>query len=105
MRGRIAIGLVAGVSGCLSLLPVACGGDSNLDTGALESQMKDTLGDRTGIPIQSVTCPDDVKPEKGSSFRCTATTERGERVLLNVTQEDGEGAVEWRVVRGPRQGR
>jgi hypothetical protein len=102
MRTRFAIGLVAGLSVSLSLLPVACGGDSNLDTGALETQMKETLGDRTGIPIESVTCPDDVKPKKGDSFRCTATTERGERVLMNVTQEDDEGAVKWRVVRGPR---
>jgi hypothetical protein len=102
MRARIAMGLVAGVSACLSLGAAACGGDSNLDTAALESQMKETIGDRTGIPIESVTCPDDVKPEKGDTFRCTATTERGERVLLNVTQEDDEGAVRWRVLRGPR---
>ena len=100
MRSRIAIGLVAALSACLAL--VACGEDSNLDTAALESQMKETISDRTRIPIASVACPDDVQPKKGDTFRCTATTERGERVLLNVTQEDDEGAVKWRVVRGPR---
>jgi hypothetical protein len=95
-----AIGLLVSL---LSLSATACGGDdSKLDTSQLESQMKNTLTDRTGIAIASVECPADVEPERGASFRCTATTERGERVLLKVTQKDEDGAVRWRVERGPR---
>ena len=100
MRAGVAIGLLAALTACVVL--AACGGDSNLDTAGLESQMKRTLSDRTGIPITSVNCPDEVEPERGATFGCTATTERGERVVLRVTQEDDEGAVRWRVVRGPR---
>lgn len=100
MRAGVAIGLLAALTACVVL--AACGGDSNLDTAGLESQMKRTLSDRTGVPIASVNCPDEVEPKQGATFGCTATTERGERVVLRVTQEDDEGAVRWRVVRGPR---
>jgi hypothetical protein len=104
MRARITIALLTGLAAglCACLVLASCGGDSNLDTAGLESQMKKTLSDRTGIPIASVDCPDEVEPKRGRSFGCTATTERGERVVLRVTQEDDEGAVRWRVVRGPR---
>ena len=100
MRAGISIALLAAV--CAYLLPACGGGDSNLDTSGLESQMKRTLSDRTGIPISSVDCPDEVEPQQGATFVCNATTERGERVVPRVTQEDDEGAVRWRVVRGPR---
>ena len=93
---------VVGLSVVLSLVPMACGGDSNLDTAGLETQMKKTLSDRTGIAIESVDCPDEVEPKQGASFRCLARTERGERVVLNVKQDDNDGAVTWKVVRGPR---
>ncbi len=104
MRTGISVGpLVAvGLSAVLSLLPIACGGDSKLDTAGLETQMKETLSDRTGIAIESVDCPDEVESKRGASFRCTARTEKGERVVLNVTQDDDDGAVTWKVVRGPR---
>jgi hypothetical protein len=104
MRAGFSVGLftVVGLSVVLSLLPIACGGDSKLDTSRLEAQMKETLGDRTGIAIASVDCPDEVEPKQGASFRCTARTEKEERVLLNVTQNDDDGAVTWRVIRGPR---
>jgi uncharacterized protein DUF4333 len=99
MRARLAIALVL-VS--TSLVVTACGGEPNLDTSALESQIKKTLSDRTGIPIASVKCPDDVKPKKGAQFGCAAVTQRRERVLVRVTQEDDNGSVMWRVVQGPR---
>jgi hypothetical protein len=105
MRTSFSVGrvLAVGLSAALSFLPMACGGgDSKLDTDGLETQMKETLSDRTGIAIESVGCPDEVEPKKGASFRCTARTEKGERVVLNVTQDDADGAVTWKVVRGPR---
>ena len=43
-----------------------------------------------------------MEPKQGASFRCLARTERGERVVLNVKQDDNDGAVTWKVVRGPR---
>jgi hypothetical protein len=84
----------------VALAGTACG-KAKLDTSRLETQIKKTLTDRTRIAISSVDCPGEVEAKRGHSFRCTATTTRGERVILNVTQNDGKGAVTWKVARGP----
>jgi Domain of unknown function (DUF4333) len=77
----------------------ACG-ESKLDTSRLESQIKKTLSDRTGFQITSVSCPADVKPKEGGTFRCTVTTQRNERVAVNVRQDDDMGGVTWKLA-GP----
>ena len=87
----------------LALLATGCGNRSELDTSKLERQMQVKLAKRTGIAITSVHCPDGVKAKKGDRFTCTATTARNERVTLQVTQDDGEGAVTWRIAR-PKAG-
>jgi hypothetical protein len=84
----------------LALVPAACG-KAKLDTSKLESQIQKTLTDRTGIAIASVDCPGEVEAKRGRTFRCTATTTRDERVVVNVTQNDGKGDVTWKVARGP----
>jgi hypothetical protein len=84
----------------LVLLTAGCGGNSTLDTSRLEDQVKKTLADRTGFPIKSVSCPSDVKAEKGARFACTVTTDRNERVQVNVIQNDDKGGVTWKLA-GP----
>jgi Domain of unknown function (DUF4333) len=93
---------VAGLAvACLWLVLVTAGcGDSTLDTSRLEDQVKKTLADRTGFPIKSVSCPSDVKAEKGARFACTVTTDRNERVQVNVIQNDDKGGVTWKLA-GP----
>jgi uncharacterized protein DUF4333 len=83
----------------LALLATACG-QSNLDTSGLEDQIDKTLSDRTGFTIKSVRCPDDVEAKKGGTFRCTVTTARGERAVVDVTQTDDKGGVTWKLA-GP----
>jgi hypothetical protein len=91
----------AGLSLVLSLVLATAGcGQSKLDTSRLESQIKKTLSDRTGFQIRSVACPDDVDAKKGDTFRCTVTTDRNEQVGVNVTQDDGQGGVTWKLA-GP----
>ena len=97
MRRPLAVLAVTCAS--LALLATACG-DSKLDTSKLEDQIEKTLADRTGFTITSVRCPDDVKAEKGGTFRCTVATARGERAVVNVTQTDDKGGVTWKVA-GP----
>jgi hypothetical protein len=90
---------------CLALVLLTAGcGQSKLNTDKLESQIKKTLSDRTGLPIKSVDCPGDVKAKKGAGFRCTVTTQRNERVPVNVTQDDAKGGVTWKLA-GPLTGR
>ena len=84
-----------------SLLLVALGcGEEKLDTSQLESQIEKTIAGRTGFAIDSVRCPDDIKAEKGATFRCTITTTRGDRAVANVTQTDDKGGVTWKLA-GP----
>jgi Domain of unknown function (DUF4333) len=83
---------------CLVLLALAgCG--KKLETDKIEVEVKKVLTDRTGIQIVSVTCPDDVDVKKGDTFRCTARPSTGKPLSIEVTQEDDEGRVTWKLVR------
>jgi uncharacterized protein DUF4333 len=96
---------VAGIAAaCLLLLLsvvflAGCGGRT-LDTSRLETQIGRTLSERSGLPITSVDCPNDVKAKKGGQFACTVTTSSKERVRVNVTQDDDQGGVTWKLA-GP----
>jgi hypothetical protein len=92
--------------GCLAaLFSTACGNRSVLDTSKLESEIQRGLAQRTGIAIRKVVCPASVKAKKGDRFTCTAATARDDqRVAVQVTQDDGKGAVTWRVA-PPKPGR
>jgi uncharacterized protein DUF4333 len=79
----------------------ACG-DAQLDTDQAESAIKSGITGRTGVKIDSVRCPDEVKAEQGDTFRCVAIASNGERAQVEVTQRDDEGSVSWRLVRQPR---
>ncbi len=100
MRPPLALLLAACAS--LALLVTACG-ESKLDTSRLENQIEKTLAERTGFTIKSVSCPDDVKAEKGGTFRCTVTTTRGQRAVANVIQTNDKGGVTWKLA-GPIRG-
>jgi len=46
----------------------------------------------------TVDCPGDVEVEQGGVFTCTATSTDGAVAVLELTQTDDAGAVEWRFV-------
>ena len=92
---------VAGIAAaCLSVVLLAGCGDRTLDTSRLETQIAKTLSERTGRPITTVDCPNDVQAKKGGQFACTVTTSRNESVRVNVTQDDDQGGVTWKLA-GP----
>ena len=96
---------VASLACLAALLSTACGNKSVLDTSKLETEIQSGLAQRSGIAIRKVDCPANVKPKKGDRFTCTATAARdGQTVVVQVTQDDGKGAVTWRVAR-PQSGR
>lgn len=80
----------------LAALAVACG--PTLDAAGLEEQLSAELHDRFPDSTWQVSCPDDVQPEAGGTFTCTATDDGGGSVDLEITQDDGEGRVTWRIV-------
>jgi hypothetical protein len=79
----------------------ACG-ESKLDTDRAEAAIRSGITRQTGVKIDSVRCPGDVKASKGNTFRCVATATNGQRARVEVTQRDDEGSVSWRLV-GRRQ--
>jgi hypothetical protein len=84
------------VVGCMLLGAVAC--TKTLDSGGLEDQIRSLLQQRGGPSVESVSCPDDVKVQAGSTFSCTASGD-GTTWTIDVTQTDDEGNVKIQVAR------
>jgi uncharacterized protein DUF4333 len=72
---------------------VAC--TKTIDSTSLESSIKSQLATK-GVPGATVTCPDDIKAEKGGTFTCTASAQ-GQTVTLDITQTDDQGHVTFKV--------
>ena len=92
-RGPLVTGLLlaaAAAGGC---------GGSRLDTDGVESAIREGITRQTGVKIDTVRCPDEVKARKGDKFSCRARASNGRWARVEVTQRDGDGAVSWRTVR------
>jgi hypothetical protein len=89
-RGAVAAVLAA------ALVLSACGEDE-LSTEPIEQDIRRGLARQTRVQIESVTCPDKVKPEQGDRFTCTAVYAGGEQARVRVTQRTDEGDVVWRL--------
>ena len=81
---------------------LACG-RTQLDTEEAESAIKSGITSRTGVKIDSVSCPGDIEAEQGGTFRCVAVASNGQRAQVEVTQRDDEGNVSWQLVRERRR--
>nr|ALS90836.1 protein of unknown function (DUF4333) [uncultured bacterium] len=46
-----------------------------------------------GITVKDIDCPPKVEQAIGSTFGCTVTTDKGEKVPVTVTQKDDNGKV------------
>jgi outer membrane murein-binding lipoprotein Lpp len=92
MRGTKHLVLAAAV-GALGLT----GCSATVDTDALEGQIAQELEAQAGVRPSSVQCPDDVAPEAGATFECTATAEDGSTATITVTQQDDQGNLSWEV--------
>jgi len=77
------------------VLAAAC--SRPLDVDQLESELKDQVEEEFGTTGLTVTCPDDVKAEAGSTFTCEASDASGATMVLTVTQKDDQGNVRWNV--------
>jgi Domain of unknown function (DUF4333) len=82
------------VVACVLLAAVAC--TKTLDSGGLEDQIKTLMQQRGGPSVDSVSCPDGVKVQAGSTFTCTASGE-GTTWTIQVTQTDDSGHVSIKV--------
>jgi hypothetical protein len=68
-----------------------------LDVNGLESQLKRKLERDLGTTGLTVTCPDNVKAEAGSTFTCEASDASGATMVLTITQDDDQGHVSYSI--------
>ncbi len=94
MPSRPRIGRVPALV-AFALISASC--SRPLDTGGLESDLKTQIEDKLGAQALTVSCPDGVKAEAGSSFTCEASDPTGATMVITVTQTDDQGHVTWTV--------
>lgn len=88
----LALAAGGGLAGCSA--EVSTGGKT-VNTEEAENQIATQISEQTGTDA-TVTCPDDVKAEKGATFDCTAADADGNEITVVVTQKDDEGNVSFK---------
>ena len=70
---------------------VGCGGgDGDVNTGNLESDLKPQIEERLGVAVKAVDCPERVPAREGGRFECRFTALAGESDVVPVVQRGGE---------------
>lgn len=94
----ITIGLVLTAVAVVAVVALlsAIASRGRLDTAAVEQQIAQELSVQTG-QTTTVQCPDSVALEAGANFTCSASTSDGRSGQVEVTQDDSEGNVTWRL--------
>jgi hypothetical protein len=81
------------------LLAVVSAGCSDvLDETTLEQELTEQVRPSLAEPAMTVDCPSDVEVEAGATFTCTARAPDGAVTVVEVTQQNDAGDVEWRFV-------
>jgi hypothetical protein len=75
-----------------AVLLAAC--SSTLDAEDMNEQISAELQSTFDVEA-TVECPEDVAPEEGAEFECTATDTEGNAIRVQVVQSDDEGNVDW----------
>lgn len=73
----------------LALAAGGCGSDT-VDAGKVEAGIEQSLSTATA-KVSSVSCPDDVEKQEGTTFTCDAKLEGGGKAKVKVTQTSNAG--------------
>lgn len=77
---------------------VSIGSDDTLDSGKAESALeKGIQAQNPGLKVQSVTCPDDIKAEKGKTAECTVKIQGGREQTVHLKMTDDDGNFDYNV--------
>jgi hypothetical protein len=79
-------------AGCSNHVQLA----ADLNTDALQDQLAAGILEQTGVVV-SVTCPEHIPLQKGSTFECAVIARDGSSSHAAVTQSDNQGNVVWEV--------
>jgi Domain of unknown function (DUF4333) len=80
------------------LLTAASCSKQVLDTGHLQTTLKQQLEAQLGARNITVTCPNDVKVLAGATFKCTVAVPSSGTLTIDVTQTDDKGNVSYQIV-------
>ncbi|KAM3114109.1 DUF4333 domain-containing protein [Phormidesmis sp. 146-33] len=91
---RFSIRGFLGVVGCAIAL-TGCG--KSLDAAQMEASIQESIVKQGGTSLTSVICPKDIKPAEGQVFECVGILDSNSGFAIPVTQQDGQGKVQWEV--------
>jgi len=77
-----------------ALLVSGCSSGPTVDT--IEQAVQEGLAEQLG-GAWTVTCPDSMEVQAGLTANCSATSDGGETVEVNITQNDDQGNISWEV--------
>lgn len=95
MRFRFSI-----VLGVIGVAFVGC--TRSLEPAKIEEAIKSEVVKQGGGSLKSVICPNQIRPQAGSSFECVGVLDSGNGFVIPVKQQDDRGTLVWDVpsVRG-----
>ena len=80
---------------CASLALAFGGCSKTINSGKLESKLKEGIQKQFGVQVKKVDCPSNVKAKKGNTFTCKAYSASGQVQKFTVTQDDNNGHVHY----------
>ena len=90
---------------CAALIVSAMGSagcQRTLDIARLQSLIQSGLAEQLGLPFSSVSCPEARDMKAGDVFQCKAVAETGGELTIEVSQQDGDGNVNWKAIDAER---
>ena len=76
------------------LLLAACG--KQIDPDKVAESITKGLAEKK-LTAKNVSCPSGKKAKAGDTFQCTATDDAGTSLTIDVTQQDDQGTVQWKL--------
>lgn len=96
VRALMVLSLSASLVGC-SEVAATFNGEVLLDPSKIEQNIKDGIEEQSGVTVD-VECPDPMSAQVGDSRQCVARDDYGNSALVQVTVQNRDGYVIWKVL-------
>jgi len=83
---------------CLVTLLTAC--SQTIDNNKVELAIKNGLTEKTGIAVNTVSCPSEIEIKANNIFECEVNAENNRVIIAEVTQTNNQGNISWQVNQG-----
>jgi hypothetical protein len=93
----VKLGLPVVFAAIATLTLAGCSAQKVLDATSIEAQIVKDVAASRGVEVK-VSCPGQVKAEKGGVFTCRATDGAGHSLPIRAIQTDNSGHISWNLV-------